>query len=187
MFNKIISLPSNPCTSTGVDSLLLLARVVYGEVQRGETEWYADQLKEAHKEYCMLLQQYLEMELTLKISDEPMRRLCQVLTNFGFETIDSCDGHGKRLPSIFFKCSDQSLLRELAHILSRGSRIKHFPWVAEIWSSDPYFNPHQSLNFLLRPSSADGPLHPDADYNILLQDLDLIGLSILNHFNSFSE
>ena len=41
-----------------------------------------------------LLDQYVNYPLTLPVTDQPMRRISEVLTDRGFITTDTCDGHG---------------------------------------------------------------------------------------------
>ncbi|MBU0707497.1 hypothetical protein KKG41_03960 [Patescibacteria group bacterium] len=169
-------------TKLRVDADLIVDRII-GDDKR----WSPEKREELKKHYEDLLRQYGEMELKLPIDDEPMKRVCQVLTDRGFITQDSCEGHGERLPHTFFVCKDQELLRELAHVLARASNFKRFPWDVKIWSGDPYLNPDSPLSFILSPSQDRGIIDPKKDREELLRDLDIIGLSLMDHFNQIYE
>ena len=106
------------------------------------------------------------------------------MTNEGFVTISSCEGHGRELPHVYFECEDQQLLRELAHVLARTSYFKKFIWSVKIWSGNPYLNPDNKLTFILEPKHADRIIDPQTDNKDLLQDLDLIGIALLDHMDS---
>jgi hypothetical protein len=151
------------------------------------SQWSADDIASLREEYVAELREYQEMELDLPITDQPMRRICQVLTNEGFITTDSCDGHGGSMPSIFFYCNDDQKLRELAHVLARASHIKNFPWHAEIWSGDPGLNQNSPLFYVLCPSAHKASIDCGRDYRKLLQDLDTIGFCIKQHFDWIRE
>lgn len=129
------------------------------------------------KYYADLLEDYIALNLTLPIEDQTMRRICQVLTNAGFTTVDSCEGHGERLPAIFFECTDQLLLRNLVHVITRGAHTKR-SWSIKLYSSDPYLNPDNPLSFVLQPDAYERPINPKTQHQTLLQDLDVIGLAI---------
>lgn len=127
--------------------------------------------------YADLLDAYLDLELTLPIEDPAMRRICQVLSNIGFITHESCEGHGERLPEIFFTCEDQLQLRNLTHIVTRGAQTTH-QWGINLYSSDPYMNVEQPLYFVLQPQATDQVIAPKTEHKALLKDLDILALAI---------
>ncbi len=141
--------------------------------QRQETENYFEEP----------LRNYLELKLKLPIEDEPMRRICQVLTDAGFTTIESCDGHAKKSPEIFFKCEDQTALRRLAHTIRSQTSFKSRPWQITLYSGgDPYLNPDNPLMFIIEPENGLQAKELIEKRKDLLQDLDLIGLGIYIEF-----
>ena len=79
----------------------------------------SENLKKAKIWYKAVLSVYNSLPLNLPITDESMKRVCQVLTNFGYKTSESCEGHGKELPGIFFNCDDKISMRDITHIISR--------------------------------------------------------------------
>ncbi|MBI3334247.1 hypothetical protein HYZ97_02070 [Candidatus Pacearchaeota archaeon] len=140
----------------------------------GQMEWYE-----------FLLKRYREMPLTLPITDPPMQRICQVLTNQGYTTTDSCEGHGKYLPKIFFQCEDQNHMRDLVYLVNGELHIlNHFPWQITAWSSDPYLNPDSKLKYVLEPALWGGQIDANKEHVHLLEDLDFIGLAIIEYFNT---
>jgi hypothetical protein len=85
-----------------VDAELIVERIVaYSEQQS------VKQKEKLKKHYEDLLRKYNNMELTLPIDDEPMKRICQVLTNNGFITQSSCEGRKEKSPQTFLLCEDQ--------------------------------------------------------------------------------
>ena len=73
-----------------------------------------------------LIEEYVATPLTLPVSDVSMQKISQVLTNNGYRTVDTCEGHGKRLPRAFFITEEQNHVRHLAHILSRESGATNY-------------------------------------------------------------
>lgn len=134
--------------------------------------------------YRKLVEKYRNLELTLPVDDVAVKRISQELTNEGFRTTSSCEGHGRKIPNVWFQCEDQELLRELAHVLARASHFKKFRWSVRIWSGDPYLNPDSKLSFILEPESVDRILDPRTDNQELLRDLDLIGVALMEHMES---
>ncbi len=128
------------------------------------------------------IEEYLDIPITLKISDEPMRRICQVLTDNRYITTDSCDGHATDHPTIFLRCDDQDHLRHLAYILCSQSGGTNFSWQLNTYSSSPGSNPHSHLYYILEPSQKV-EIIPARDYEKLLQDLDIIGICVMSYFN----
>lgn len=142
--------------------------------------------KYKNPEYCQkLIDQYYATKLTLPIDDVPMRRICQILTNYGFETTESCEGHKENFPRIFFKCQDQQLLRDIAFVIeSYGSTFNfNLPRKLKLWTASPYLNPESPLMFTLTPSEEGWKIDPKKQYNKLIKDLDIIGISIMDYFN----
>ena len=138
----------------------------------------------ATKWYEQILKKYESLPLTLPITDSAMQRVCQVLTNYRYKTTESCEGHGKQLPNIFFQCDDQVSLRDLAHIVERElHNLNHFPWQIRAWSSDPYLNPESKLAYVLEPALWRGEINPQTAHPKLLEDLDFIGMEVISYFN----
>lgn len=131
-----------------------------------------------------LLDQYVNYPLTLPVTDQPMRRISEVLTDKGFITTETCDGHGSKLPIVFLRTEDRDHMRHLTHIITRDSRMKHFDWTLRAWSSNPFLNPDSPMAHVLEPSNTSGnPVDPTADYENLKRDLDIIALCVLDYFN----
>lgn len=133
------------------------------------------------KEVSDLVDSYFSIKPTLPVEDKPMKRLCQTLTEHGYITQESCDGHGKDLPIIDFYCEDQKKLRHLAYILGYEIEACNFSWCVRIDSDNPVDDPDSPLTYILEPYpvSIDVKEH----YDELLEDLDMIGIFVMNHFN----
>jgi hypothetical protein len=129
------------------------------------------------------IDEYMSMPLTLPVSDEPIQRLSQVLTDNGYITTDTCEGHGDRLPHAFLHTEDQSHLRHLTHILARESGATNYRWKMTVWSSSPWLNPDIPLSYLLEPDTSSQDIDPKRDYDKLIQDLDIIGTYVMDYFN----
>src|SRR3989338_10878519 len=93
------------------------------------------------KWYERVFAKYQAIPLKLPITDSSMSKVCQVLTDNDYVTTESCEGNGRTLPKIFFKCDDQDKMRDLTHIVNRGLDLVNFPWQITTWTSDPYLNP----------------------------------------------
>ena len=129
------------------------------------------------------IDEYLSIPLTLPVDDEPIRRLSQVLTDNGYITTDTCEGHRNTLPHAFLHTEDQNHLRHLAHILARESGATNYRWKLTAWSSSPWLNPDSPLSYLLEPDNSSQEIDPKRDYERLIQDLDIIGIYVMDYFN----
>jgi len=141
-------------------------------------------IDDLRKRYEELLQQYRNMPLPLSISDQPMRRVCQVLTDNGLITEDSCDGHGRKIPTIFFHLREKKLLAKLNKTLSRTAHLLNFPWQAERYISWFDSGSKSPPKYILKPTEGEQPIDYEREYDRLLFDLDTIGITLLEHFNS---
>lgn len=140
-----------------------------------EKGWYMPRVKKLVEEY-----QNIELnEHMKKIDDEPVKRLCQVLNDNDYETIDSCDGHGKILPMIFFFCDEQNHMRDLTWLLSNQTTT-NFNWVFKTYAENPSLNPDCPLMYVLKPESY---VNPNGNYHKLKQDFDIIGIHVMKYFN----
>lgn len=128
-----------------------------------------------------LMDRYRKLVLKIEIGDERIARLCQVLTDHGCVTFESCEGHGRQVPRIwFFPPKDPKDLMLISHILQRASYAKNFPWHIVVNGN---VNASQPLTYILEPSSEKGPINLHDDYNKLMQDLDIIAISILDYLS----
>jgi len=139
--------------------------------------------------YGACIPAYYGLVLNLPIDNVPVRRLCQAMTNNRYETTDSCDGHGKTLPNIWFRCDDLNHLRHLAHIVARDSYITQFRWQIRAWSATPSSNTpirlgYSGLSFILEPSISAEKVSLPQDYSNLLTDLDMLGICITDYFRT---
>jgi len=135
------------------------------------------------KWYEGVFAKYQAIPLKLPITDDSMSRVCQVLTDHDYVTTESCEGHGRTLPKIFFKCDDQDKMRDLTHIVNRGLDLVNFPWQITTWTSDPYLNPESGLRYILQPENLGKIINPKTEHQKLLEDLDFIGIETLSYFN----
>ncbi|MDP1728650.1 MAG: hypothetical protein Q8L27_00420 [archaeon] len=125
---------------------------------------------------------YLKMPLTLQVSDVAMQRISEVLTSQGYETENTCEGHGSDIPRIFLTCDNQEHLRHLAYLLAnRRMCPTNFNWVLGAWSSCPSSNPDSGLYYRLSPFPIDRMINPKKDHLKLVQDLDILGIALLNY------
>ncbi|MFC1648968.1 hypothetical protein ACFL1B_05955 [Nanoarchaeota archaeon] len=129
------------------------------------------------------IESYLSMPLTLPVDDVPMRRISEVLTNHGYITTITCDGHGKKFPQIFLQTKDSSHLRHLAHIVAREITAANLPWRLIAWSYHPLTNTDIPLSHILEPYAARRDIDPQRDHAKLLQDLDIIGIYVMDYFS----
>ena len=125
------------------------------------------------------ISEYESIKLTLEIGDEPMRRVCEVLTSYWFVTLESCDGHWIELPRIYFSCEDQQQLRYLAYMLIFRKSSKHFKRWAKIWSWNPFVVPESPLTYELVPMNYENNINPSTDYGKLKEDLDIIWIELI--------
>jgi len=133
-----------------------------------------------------LIKQYQSIPLTLPITDESMKRVCEVLTRAEYKTFESCEGHRETTPRIFLECSSQYHLRHLTGILSCESRETNFPWDLRTYTGEVFVNPDSPLGYIMSPSLAFTTASPQntQDYQKMIDDLDIIGISILRYFSS---
>jgi len=165
-----------------VDEELLNARIVD---EGAENTWAPGAVDKCQARFRDQLAAYRDLHLGSdidSIDDDRVKRLCQVLTNYGFRTVDSCEGHGERLPSIYFVCEDTALLKDLAFIINHGSRYKRFNWRVDIESGYPPLNAGAPLNFRLIPTADFEAFDLSRDYDDLMRDLDIIALCIMDYF-----
>jgi len=128
-----------------------------------------------------LIDIYRSIPLTLPIADVSVRRVCEVLTKEGYDTLESCEGHGKNPPKVFFDCPDDNRLRHLTDILYQESEEKNFEWVIDRESfDDEYFG--TSNTYIIRPKIKSGKRIDHKTYSGLIDDLDIIGLCVLRYF-----
>ncbi len=125
-----------------------------------------------------LIRRYREMATEVKVGDERMAKLCQILTDNGCRTYDSCEGHEGRLPYILFFAPKGKVLKKISYILEEASYAKHFPWHIRVLGMASLDN---KVTYILEPSHAKGPIDPSKDYKKLMQDLDIIAISILDY------
>ena len=136
---------------------------------------------EIRKEVEPVWNQYANMPLSISIDDESIRRLCQVLTNYGYQTFSSCEGHGKEIPHIYFRCRKTGRVAELSNII-RQTAIANFLWGVEVGSQQDSRNRYQ-IFYELRPEKPKrGKLDMVKDKKYLVEDFDILGYSILDHF-----
>jgi hypothetical protein len=143
-------------------------------------------IKAIEKESKPVIAKYNSLPLNLPISDEPMRRFCQVLTNNNFITFESCDGHGGDLPYVsFFLPRPNRLLGHLAYVISTASYGKHFPWEIMVYAH-PGSIPAYKKSYRVEPVARTQPIVPSKDYEKLKEDIDILGITVLEHFNNFN-
>jgi len=143
-------------------------------------------IKSSPEEARNLIKLYQSIPLTLPITDESMRRVCETLTRAGYQTIDSCEGHQQITPIIFLRCAGQYHLRHLTSILIRESEEKSFPWDLRTHTGEVFLNPSNPLLYTMEPNLAFTNLAPTNinDYQRMIDDLDIIGISVLRYFTS---
>ena len=126
--------------------------------------------------------QYINLPLTISVGDEPIRRLCQVLTNNGYVTFSSCEGHGKDKPYICFRCKSTSAVAGLSYILDKTA-IANFIWEIKVHSqtgmNDNRFRAYYTIN---PEESRRESLDIVKDKKQLIEDFDILGYSILDYF-----
>lgn len=132
-----------------------------------------------------ILDEYSELPVNLEITDEEMRSVCAAMNEFGYETSESCVGHGESLPVIYFKCEDQDSLRDLSYIVKEYAPTDE-EWVIELHSASPHLHPDSKLLFMMNPVDRFGSFsNPQERYDKSVQDLDIIGASMLIYFSIF--
>jgi len=151
-------------------------------VDRKVKAWWVDSHELREKIQKQILN-YESIPLILSIGDQPMRRICEVLTSYGFITLESCDWHWESLPRIFFKCDDQKKLRDLAFVLESFGNNKNFNRWARIWSWNPLLVPESPLAFMLQPVSWSTQIDLPNDYDKLKEDLDIIWIDLIERMN----
>lgn len=144
--------------------------------------------REAHK----LIEEYNSISLTLPVTDEGVRRICEVLTRNRYITDASCHGgkgHSSPIPYVWFVCPDANHVRHLAYLIHHEHVANHFEWEISLECGDPaqipfvnyILQPHGPLQ-LYGPKRKEKPIDPVEDRNALLADLDLIGITVMNYF-----
>lgn len=132
-----------------------------------------------------MIERYRELVVSIHIDDEKISRLCQVLTDYGCLTYESCEGHAKKMPTIwFYPPENPDALMRISHILRRASYAKNFPWHIVV-EGNP--NAGQQLSYVLQPSLESGQIVLPDDYQKLMQDIDIIAISILDYFADSEE
>ncbi|MFH1503626.1 MAG: hypothetical protein ABIE36_03130 [Candidatus Diapherotrites archaeon] len=138
--------------------------------------------KELRKKIEPIWDRYINLPLTLSINDEPIKRLCQVLTNNGYITFSSCQGHGKDEPHIYFRCKKTSRVAELSHAVG-STAITNFLWEIGVWGQQDSRNRYR-IFYMLRPEEPRREnLDIIKDEKQLVEDFDILGYSILDYFN----
>jgi hypothetical protein len=131
-----------------------------------------------------LIKKYQSIPLTLPISDESMRRVCEVLTRSGYTTKESCEGHHKKEPRIYLECVSPYHLRHLTNILLSESGETNYPWNLRTYTGEVFVNPHSNLKFIMSPDISFITQIKPKDYDNMIDDLDIIGISVLRYFSS---
>lgn len=123
---------------------------------------------------------YITIPLTLSIDDSNMTRLCQLLTNQGYQTFSSCEGHGRKEPHVYFWCRSANKVAELAYAI-RQTAIANFIWGVEVDAntSGNGFKAYYALT-PIRPRM--GNFDTIQSRKQLVDDFDILGYSIFDHF-----
>ena len=131
------------------------------------------------KYYFDLLETYRTIEPKLRIEDHLIARLCQVLTNNGLITRESCQGHPdeEKLPFVYFVTRKASALKLVSKVVRAESPLKNFAWQISVYTGDL----SKPVGYWLEPEPRVvtnlTQVHPK-----LIQDLDYLGLSIMSSF-----
>lgn len=141
-------------------------------------------IRSSPKEAKKLIKQYLAIPLTLPIEDKSTRRICEVLTRAGYQVTESCEGHLRGKPRIFLMCPSQYHLRHLTSILTGESREKNFPWNLRTYTGEVFINPDNPLLYRMEPNLEGIDSIDRKNYQEMIDDLDIIGISILRYFSS---
>ena len=143
-------------------------------------------IRSSPKQARKLIKQYQSIPLTLPITDESMKRVCEVLTIAGYKTFESCEGHHETTPRIFLECVSQYHLRHLTSILGGESRETNFPWDLRTYTGEVFVNPSSALAYMLEPNLALAKANPQntQDHQKMVDDLDIIGICTLRYFGS---
>lgn len=129
--------------------------------------------------YRGVLSQYRRMHPRLDVSDPYVARLCQVLTDNGLKTTESCQGHPERnkLPFVLFYPNADSSLQLVTSVVHAQAALGHFHWGINSLEREL---PGGPAAYWLKPETGFGAnlheIHP-----LLLQDIDFIALSFLTH------
>jgi hypothetical protein len=147
--------------------------------------------KGIHIDLDKIIEEYLSLPIDSNITDVELQRICATMNKLGYETNESCLGHEKHLPRIFFYCKDQELLRDISYIVKEYTPTNE-PWVVTLFesrvSAPPFLNPDSKLCFILSPEDARGKFSDlSKRYNKSVEDLDVIGLGILLYFETYYE
>ena len=121
---------------------------------------------------------YNNLPLTLDIEDEGVRRVCEVLTLSGFRTYSSCNGHGKKLPHMYFYSEKNELVARLAHIIQKTA-ITNFQWGIQVFGFSGLSD--MRLNYDLKPFSL---INDQGAYSkdLLFEDFDILGFTFFGEF-----
>ncbi len=154
-----------------------------------DVEAIIKRLSEAHypkAEAKKLIQEYASIPLTLPVSDEGVRRICEVLTQNGYRTFDSCHGgkgHDRKVPDVWFICQMPDHVRHLAYILDHVCETQNIHWEVALTCGDP----SSRLYYILKPHGPKElrrtPIDPVKDREALLIDIDVIGITIMDYFS----
>lgn len=125
---------------------------------------------ESPERIAEIVQKYEQLPINPEIDDPAVRRLCAALKESGIQSYESCEGHGKKLPAIWFRCKRKQL--PLLKSAIQGLREQ---W--EITNFNSTF--HRNL-LELSPVDVFGESSNLADrYPRAIQDLDTLGLKLL--------
>lgn len=123
---------------------------------------------------------YMRMPLTFSIDDSNMTRLCQLLTNLDYQTFSSCEGHGREEPHVYFLCRSPNKVAELAYAI-RQTAITNFIWRVEVDALESG-NELKAYYALTPVRPRRGNLDITKSRNQLVDDFDILGYSIYDHF-----
>lgn len=131
------------------------------------------------KRYFNILNRYKEIEPKLNIDDSKIARLCQVLTDNGIITRESCEGHPEKgeLPFVYFITKKQSALKLLSKVVVAESPLKHFEWQISVYNVDLA----KPVGYWLEPKPGE-VADITQDHSKLVQDLDYLGMSVMSAF-----
>ena len=186
-------LVTNLKTPTGVDLAFIEARLKDIDPLRFQGQALQDELQI----YADLLWEYLALHLNLPVSDTLIHGLCKVLTDRGFITYGSCEGHGQHQPVVFYcvQVEDYGLsLTEFLYLKSRndlgtqlGALVERrdclfkYPWQTKLSGR---MKDEKGKYLYAGRLRIDVDIHPNPErfYPDYLTDLDLLALEIMREF-----
>ncbi len=112
-------------------------------------------------------------DLSGVVEDANIRRLCSALTNCGFETRYSCEGHGYELAHVKFVCTPEQKDELQALLDASKDRLK------EEWTIIEDHMDKATLRYRLQPTHQDSR---STRHNRVIADLDVIGMLVLQKF-----